>query len=168
MRYLVIVAHESAACVFGTQEAVDQHGPAQGEVEADVFLEVAAEFVTVEVVAEGEALSGHHLIHLLSNPDGQQGLQALWNDQKHLFNLLLWLVWAVWKLSVWERYWPIISVCVVCSSAVITLEHLSDIFLPRPSSMCLWSSWNQPFNIIITWHKIYLFFHVLPLPKITH
>ncbi len=92
MHYLVIVAHESAACVFGTQEPVDQHGPAQGEVEADVFLEVAAEFVTVEVVAEGEALSGHHLIYLLSNPDGQQGLQAIWNDQKRLFNLLLLLV----------------------------------------------------------------------------
>lgn len=99
MCYLVIVAHEGAACVFGTQEAVDQHGPSQGEVKADVFLEVAAEFVTVEVIAEGEALSGHNLIHLLSNADGQQGLQTLWNDHKCLINLLLLLVWAVWKLT---------------------------------------------------------------------
>lgn len=92
MCYLVIIAHEGAACVFGTQEAVDQHGPSQGEVKADVFLEVAAEFVTVEVVAEGEALSGHNFIHLLSNADRQQGLQTLWNDHKCLINLLLLLV----------------------------------------------------------------------------
>lgn len=60
-------------------------------MEADVFLEVTAEFVTVEVVAESKALSGHHLIHLLSNPDGQQGLQTIWKNQKCLFNLLLLL-----------------------------------------------------------------------------
>jgi len=92
MCYLVIVAHEGAACVFGTQEAVDQHGPPQGEVKADVFLEVTAEFVTVEVIAEGEALSWHNLVHLFSNANGQQRLQTLWNDHRHLVSLLLLLV----------------------------------------------------------------------------
>lgn len=63
--YLVIVAHEGTAGVLRAEEAIDQHGPAQGEVEANVLLEVAAQLVTVEVIAETEALSERHLIHLL-------------------------------------------------------------------------------------------------------
>lgn len=47
-------------------------------MEADVLLEVSAQLVTVEVIAETEALSGHHLIHLLLHWGGQQGLQAIW------------------------------------------------------------------------------------------
>lgn len=72
--YLVVVAHEGTAGVLRAEEAVDQHGPAQGEVEADVFLEVAAQLVTVEVIAETEALSRHHFIHLLLHRGGQQRL----------------------------------------------------------------------------------------------
>lgn len=63
--YLVAVAHESPASVLRAEETIDQHGPAQREVEADVLLEVAAQLVTVKVIAETEALSRHHLIHLL-------------------------------------------------------------------------------------------------------
>lgn len=78
-QYLVVVAHKSTPGVLGTKEAIDQHGPAQGEVEADVLLKVAAQLITVEIIAETEALSGRHLIHLLLNGGGQQGLQAIWS-----------------------------------------------------------------------------------------
>lgn len=40
------------------------------------------------------------------------------------------------------QYRPIISVCVLFRAALMAFEHLSDIFLPRPSSICLWSSCN--------------------------
>lgn len=75
--YLVAVAHEGPPRVLGPQEAVDQHGPAQREVEADVLLEVTAEFVTGQVVGQAEALPRNHLVHLVSEAGGQQRLQAL-------------------------------------------------------------------------------------------
>ena len=78
--YLVAVPHEGTPRVLGPQEAVDQHGPAHGEVEADVLLEVAAELVAGQVVAEAEALAGDQLIHLLPHRGRQQGLQTLWGQ----------------------------------------------------------------------------------------
>lgn len=75
--HLVAVAHESSPSVFRTQEAVDQHGPPQGEVEADVLLKIAAQLVTGQVVAEAEALPRHQLVHLLSDWMWQQRLQTL-------------------------------------------------------------------------------------------
>ena len=47
-------------------------------MEADVLLEVAAELVAGQVVAEAEALAGDQLIHLLPDRGWQQGLQTLW------------------------------------------------------------------------------------------
>lgn len=76
--YLVTIAHEGASSVLGPKEAVDQHGPPQGEVEANVLLEVAAELVAGQVVAEVEALAGHQLVYLLPDRGGQQGLHTLW------------------------------------------------------------------------------------------
>lgn len=75
--YLVIVAHEGPLGVLGPQEAVDQHGPAKREVEADVLLKVAAELVTGQVITEAEALTRNQLIYLLSDRVGQQRLQTL-------------------------------------------------------------------------------------------
>lgn len=75
--YLVIVAHEGPPSVLGPQEAVDQHGPAHGEVEADVLLEVAAQPVTGQVIAEAKALPGNQLVYLLSDWGGQQRLQTI-------------------------------------------------------------------------------------------
>lgn len=75
--HLIIVAHEGSPGVLGTQEAVDQHGPTQREVEADVLLEVAAQLVTGQVVAEAETLPRDQLVHLLSDWVRQQRLQTL-------------------------------------------------------------------------------------------
>lgn len=75
--HLIVVPHEGSPSVFGTQEAVDQHGPAQGEVEADVLLKIAAQLVTGQVVAEAEALARDQLVHLLSDWMWQQRLQTL-------------------------------------------------------------------------------------------
>lgn len=40
--YLIIVTHQSTAGVLGAEEAVDQHGPAHWEMEANVLLEITA------------------------------------------------------------------------------------------------------------------------------
>ena len=50
-------------------------------MEADVLLEVAAELVAGQVVAEAEALAGDQLIHLLPDRGWQQGLQTLWGGR---------------------------------------------------------------------------------------
>ena len=79
--YLIVVAHEGSPGVLGPQEAVDQHGPAQREVEADVLLEVAAELVTGQVITEAEALTRDQFVHLLSDWAGQQRLQTLYTHR---------------------------------------------------------------------------------------
>lgn len=53
---------------------------------------------------------------------------------------------AQWQNTDWmstDGYLPIMSVCVSWSALVMEMEHLSDMFFPRPSSMCRWSSYNQ-------------------------
>ena len=75
--YLVVIAHEGTPGVLGPQEAVDQHGPAQREVEADVLLKVTAELVTGQVITEAEALTRNQLVHLLSDWAGKQRLKTL-------------------------------------------------------------------------------------------
>lgn len=65
--YLVVVAHKSPSGVLGSQEAVNQHGPAQREVKADVLLKVTAELVAGQVITEAEALTGNQLVYLLSD-----------------------------------------------------------------------------------------------------
>lgn len=75
--HLVAVAHQGPAAIPGAQETVDQHGPAQREVEAHVLLEVAAQPVTGQVVAQAEDLARDQLGHLLPDQLGQQRLQTL-------------------------------------------------------------------------------------------
>lgn len=75
--YLITVAHEGPPRVLGPQETVHQHGPAQREVKTDVFLKVATESVTSQVITEAEAVTGHQLVHLLPDFTGQERLQAL-------------------------------------------------------------------------------------------
>lgn len=75
--YLVVIAHESSPGVLGPQEAVDEHGPAQREVEADVLLEVTAQLVTGQVITEAETLPRNQFVYLLSDRAGQQRLKTL-------------------------------------------------------------------------------------------
>lgn len=75
--HLVAVSHERSPRVLWPQETVHQHGPAQRKVEADVLLEVTAELVTVQVVAEAEALPGDQHVHLVPDWGRQQGLHPI-------------------------------------------------------------------------------------------
>lgn len=78
--HLVVIAHEGSPGVLGPQEAVDQHGPTQREVKADVLLKVAAQLVTGQIVTETEAMPRNQLVHLLSDRVWQQRLQTLWRE----------------------------------------------------------------------------------------
>lgn len=62
---LITVAHQGPAAVLGAQEPVHQHCPSKGEVELDVLLKVSAQLVTVQVIAEGEALARDQHVYLI-------------------------------------------------------------------------------------------------------
>lgn len=79
---LITVAHQSPAAVLGTQEPVHQHCPSKGEVELDVLLKVSAQLVTVQVIAEGEALARDQHVYLISRRHRQKGLQAICQERK--------------------------------------------------------------------------------------
>lgn len=79
---LITVAHQSPAAVLGTQEPVHQHCPSKGEVELDVLLKVSAQLVTVQVIAEGEALARDQHVYLISRRHRQKGLQAICQGRK--------------------------------------------------------------------------------------
>lgn len=74
---LVVVAHQGPAAVLGTQEAIHQHGPPEREMELDVFLKVSTQLVTVEVVAEGEALPRDQHVDLTPQRHRKEGFQAV-------------------------------------------------------------------------------------------
>lgn len=79
---LVIVAHQGPAAVLGAQEPVHQHGPPEREMELDVLLKVSTQLVTVEVVAEGEALPRDQHVHLTPHGRREEGLQAVCQEEK--------------------------------------------------------------------------------------
>lgn len=74
---LITVAHQGPAAVLGAQEPVHQHCPSKGEVELDVLLKVSAQLVTVQVIAEGEALARDQHVYLIPCRYRQKGLQAI-------------------------------------------------------------------------------------------
>lgn len=79
---LITVAHQGPAAVLGAQEPVHQHGPSKGEVELDVLLKVSAQLVTVQVIAEGEALARDQHVYLTPHRHRKQGLQAICQGHK--------------------------------------------------------------------------------------
>lgn len=55
--HLVIIAHQGPTTILWSQKSVHQHRPPKREMEFYVFLEVSTKFITVQIVAEREALS---------------------------------------------------------------------------------------------------------------
>lgn len=79
---LVVVAHQGPAAVLGAQEPVHQHGPPEREMELDVLLKVRTQLVTVQVVAEGEALPRDEHVYLTPHRRRQEGFQTICQEQK--------------------------------------------------------------------------------------
>lgn len=74
---LVIVAHQGPAAVLGAQEPVHQHGPPERKMELNVLLEVSTQLVTVEVIAEGEALPRDQHVYLTPQRHRKERFQAV-------------------------------------------------------------------------------------------
>lgn len=70
------------AAVLGAQEPVHQHGPPEREMELDVLLKVRTQLVTVQVVAEGEALPRDEHVYLTPHRRRQEGFQTICQEQK--------------------------------------------------------------------------------------
>lgn len=79
---LITVAHQGPAAVLGAQEPVHQHSPSKGEVELDVLLKVSAQLVTVQVIAEGEALARDQHVYLIPHRHRKKGLQAICRESR--------------------------------------------------------------------------------------
>lgn len=79
---LVIVAHQGPAAVLGAQEPIHQHGPPKGKMELDVLLKVSTQLVTVQVIAEGEALPGDQHVYLTPHRHRKEGFQTICQEQK--------------------------------------------------------------------------------------
>lgn len=71
--HLEVLVHQfkGCLCVGGTQEAVDQSCPAQGELKLYVFLEVTAECGTVQVIAQIKLPAGHEHVDLALDSRGK-------------------------------------------------------------------------------------------------
>lgn len=98
--YLVVIAHEGSPGVLGSQEAVDQHCPAEREVEADVLLKVTAKLVAGQVITEAEALTRNQLVHLLSDWAGKQRLKTVC-IQTWIANIQMCVAW--WRDIQWYK-----------------------------------------------------------------
>lgn len=79
---LVVVAHQGPAAVLRAQEPIHQHGPPERKMELDVLLKVSTQLVTVQVIAEGEALPRDQHVHLTPYSCRKEGFQAICQEEK--------------------------------------------------------------------------------------
>lgn len=63
-------------------------------METDVLLEVTAQLVTGQVIAEAEALSRNQFVYLFSDLAGQQRLQTLCTKTKKLVHVRIKIIYS--------------------------------------------------------------------------
>lgn len=74
MSYLVIITHQGPATVLWSQKPIHEHCPSKRKMEFNILLKVGTKLVTVQVIAECEALPGDQHVYLTTQRDWEKRL----------------------------------------------------------------------------------------------